>query len=144
MAEAERGSDCYIEIFAAPAVDLRPALVAGFCVSALSRRFDLLQPATPACSRTIAAPLDWVNGRPRFKAGAAFLYDPFTRAVPLSAPDVFLDVAADVRADIRADVGPDVMGDETRWVTYDELATALGIAPDSARRLVARKRWPRQ
>ena len=36
------------------------------------------------------------------------------------------------------------MADETKWVTYDELAAALGIAPDSARRLVARKRWPRQ
>lgn len=28
-------------------------------------------------------------------------------------------------------------------MTYDELATALGITPDSARRLVARKKWSR-
>jgi hypothetical protein len=34
---------------------------------------------------------------------------------------------------------------ETRWLTYDELAAALHIAPDSARRLVARnKNWPRR
>ena len=31
-----------------------------------------------------------------------------------------------------------------RWMTYDELAAALGIAPDSARRLVARKKWSRR
>lgn len=29
-------------------------------------------------------------------------------------------------------------------MTYDELAAALGIAPDSARRLVARKKWSRR
>lgn len=33
---------------------------------------------------------------------------------------------------------------DTRWMTYDELAAALGITPDSARRLVARKKWPRK
>jgi hypothetical protein len=33
---------------------------------------------------------------------------------------------------------------DTRWMTYDELATAHSIAPDSARRLVARKKWPRK
>jgi hypothetical protein len=34
---------------------------------------------------------------------------------------------------------------DTRWLTYDELATALRISPDSARRLVARnKAWPRK
>jgi hypothetical protein len=33
---------------------------------------------------------------------------------------------------------------DTRWLTYDELAAALGITPDSARRLVARKKWPRR
>lgn len=44
-----------------------------------------------------------------------------------------LDVTADVRAAIWMGVGHDVIGDETRWVTYDELAAALGIAPDSAR-----------
>lgn len=42
-----------------------------------------------------------------------------------------------------ADSGPGTMSDETRWLTYDELAAALRIAPDSARRLVARRRWPR-
>jgi uncharacterized small protein (DUF1192 family) len=31
-----------------------------------------------------------------------------------------------------------------RWMTYDDLAAALGIAPDSARRLVARKKWSRR
>ncbi len=42
-------------------------------------------------------------------------------------------------------IGPDIMADtETRWLSYDDLATALGIAPDSARRLVARRRWPRK
>jgi hypothetical protein len=34
---------------------------------------------------------------------------------------------------------------DTRWLTYDELAAALGITPDSARRLAARnKHWPRR
>ena len=34
---------------------------------------------------------------------------------------------------------------ETRWLTYDGIAQALGITPDSARRLVARnKQWPRK
>lgn len=33
---------------------------------------------------------------------------------------------------------------DVRWMTYDELATAMGIAPDSARRLVARKKWARR
>jgi hypothetical protein len=42
-------------------------------------------------------------------------------------------------------MGPDIMADtETRWLSYDDLAKALGITPDSARRLVARKRWPRR
>lgn len=31
----------------------------------------------------------------------------------------------------------------SRMMTYDELASALGITPDSARRLVARKKWQR-
>ena len=34
--------------------------------------------------------------------------------------------------------------DGTRWLTYDGLAEALGINPDSARRLVARRRWPKK
>ena len=33
---------------------------------------------------------------------------------------------------------------DARWMTYDELAAAMGIAPDSARRLVARKKWARR
>ena len=42
-------------------------------------------------------------------------------------------------------MGPDIMADtETRWLSYDELAKALGITPNSARRLVARKHWPRK
>lgn len=36
------------------------------------------------------------------------------------------------------------MADDIRWMTYTELAEALGIGPDSARNLVRRKRWPRQ
>lgn len=32
----------------------------------------------------------------------------------------------------------------TRWLTYDDMATALGITPDSARRLATRHRWPRR
>jgi hypothetical protein len=33
---------------------------------------------------------------------------------------------------------------ETKWMTYDEMATALGITPESARRLVTRRKWPRK
>lgn len=33
---------------------------------------------------------------------------------------------------------------DTRWMTYDDLAAAMSIAPDSARRLVARKKWARR
>ena len=34
---------------------------------------------------------------------------------------------------------------DTVWMTYDEMAEALGITPDSARRLAARnKHWPRR
>src|SRR3712207_1464791 len=37
------------------------------------------------------------------------------------------------------------MNDEDiRWLSYDELARVLRIAPDSARRLVARRKWPRK
>ncbi len=32
----------------------------------------------------------------------------------------------------------------TRWLTYDDLAAALRITPDSARRLVARRKWPKR
>jgi hypothetical protein len=35
------------------------------------------------------------------------------------------------------------MVDDVQWMTYTELAEALGIGPDSARNLVRRKRWPR-
>lgn len=35
-------------------------------------------------------------------------------------------------------------GDAVRWMTYQELADALGIGSDSARNLVRRKRWARQ
>ena len=51
-----------------------------------------------------------------------------------------------LRTDIAADDRPDMTTDttDTRWLTYDEIAAALGITPDSARRLVARKRWPRR
>jgi hypothetical protein len=33
---------------------------------------------------------------------------------------------------------------DTKWMTYAELAEALGIGADSARNLVRRKRWSRQ
>jgi cell division protein FtsB len=33
---------------------------------------------------------------------------------------------------------------DTKWLTYAEIAEALGIGGDSARNLVRRKRWPRQ
>jgi len=36
------------------------------------------------------------------------------------------------------------MDEGSRWLTYDDAAQALGITPDSVRRLVARKQWPRQ
>lgn len=36
------------------------------------------------------------------------------------------------------------MADDTRWMTYAELAETLGIGGDSARNLVRRKRWARQ
>jgi hypothetical protein len=50
-----------------------------------------------------------------------------------------------LRTDIAADDRPDMSTDttDTRWLTYDEIAAALGITPDSARRLVARKKWSR-
>lgn len=35
-------------------------------------------------------------------------------------------------------------GDDIRWMTYQQLADALGIGGDSARNLVRRKRWTRQ
>jgi hypothetical protein len=51
----------------------------------------------------------------------------------------------DSSSDALPGMGPDAMADtETRWLSYDDLAKALGITPDSARRLVARKRWPRK
>ena len=36
------------------------------------------------------------------------------------------------------------MADDTRWLTYTELAAELGIKRDSAIRLVRRKGWPRR
>ena len=36
------------------------------------------------------------------------------------------------------------MGDATRWLTYDDMATALGITPESAKRLAMRRKWPRR
>lgn len=36
------------------------------------------------------------------------------------------------------------MDGETRWLTYDDMAEALNITPDSARRLATRHRWPRR
>ena len=36
------------------------------------------------------------------------------------------------------------MVEGTRWLTYDDLAAALRITPDSARRLVARRKWPKK
>jgi hypothetical protein len=33
---------------------------------------------------------------------------------------------------------------DTRWMSYDELAVALAITPDSARRLAFRRKWPRK
>ena len=32
----------------------------------------------------------------------------------------------------------------TRWLSYDDMAAALGITPDSARRLATRHKWPRR
>ncbi len=32
----------------------------------------------------------------------------------------------------------------SRWLTYDDMAEALAITPDSARRLATRHRWPRR
>ena len=32
----------------------------------------------------------------------------------------------------------------SRWLTYDDMAEALGITPDSARRLATRHKWPRR
>lgn len=34
--------------------------------------------------------------------------------------------------------------EDVRWLKYDELASALGVPRESARRLVDRKRWPRR
>src|SRR5215203_435679 len=33
---------------------------------------------------------------------------------------------------------------DARWLTYDEMAAALGIGSESARVLARRKRWPRR
>jgi hypothetical protein len=33
---------------------------------------------------------------------------------------------------------------DVRWLTYEEMATELGIERESARQLVKRKRWPRR
>ena len=33
---------------------------------------------------------------------------------------------------------------DVRWLTYEEMAAELGIARESARQLVKRKRWPRR
>lgn len=58
-----------------------------------------------------------------------------------------LPVAGSVApADGRIDPpsGGPIMADETRWMTYAELAETLGIGGDSARNLVRRKRWARQ
>jgi hypothetical protein len=33
---------------------------------------------------------------------------------------------------------------DVRWLTYEEIATELGIERESARQLVKRKRWPRR
>lgn len=51
-----------------------------------------------------------------------------------------------LRDGIIPDIGPDMTTDtsDTRWLTYDEIGAALAITPDSARRLVARKKWPRR
>ncbi len=32
----------------------------------------------------------------------------------------------------------------TRWLTYDDMAVALGITPESAKRLAMRRKWPRR
>ena len=36
------------------------------------------------------------------------------------------------------------MDDVTRWLTDDDMATALGIAPEPAKRLALRRKWPRR
>src|SRR3954447_9283122 len=38
----------------------------------------------------------------------------------------------------------DDSGDGVRWLSYDELASALGIKPSSAVRLSMRRKWPRR
>ncbi len=37
-----------------------------------------------------------------------------------------------------------MMDAATRWLTYDDMAEALNITPDSARRLATRHKWPRR
>lgn len=37
-----------------------------------------------------------------------------------------------------------MMDGATRWLTYDDMAEALNITPDSARRLATRHKWPRR
>jgi hypothetical protein len=41
-------------------------------------------------------------------------------------------------------VMPEAVMDGVRWLTYDEMAEALGIGRESARVLTQRKRWPRR
>ena len=38
----------------------------------------------------------------------------------------------------------DMVEGATRWLSYDDMAVALGITPDSARRLATRHKWPRR
>ena len=38
----------------------------------------------------------------------------------------------------------DMIEGATRWLTYDDMAAALGITADSAKRLAMRRKWPRR
>ncbi len=54
-------------------------------------------------------------------------------------------VETDVVPAVPPDDGRGVMAEgATRWLTYDDMATALGITADSARRLTNRHKWPRR
>lgn len=51
--------------------------------------------------------------------------------VPLVAPPMMAGVT-------------DMVEGASRWLTYDDMSTALGIAPESAKRLAMRRKWPRR
>ena len=53
-------------------------------------------------------------------------------------------ITGDAIPDVTGDDTEGDMGDGTRWLTYEDMGTALGITTESAKRLAMRHKWPRQ